>query len=71
MPVKRRIPKHRRNLVVPEWAERLKAGEWPAYGTPECEEFAEWCYFEGEVPGLPMATSPEGRRLWRESSVAR
>jgi hypothetical protein len=70
MPVKRRAAKQRRNLVVPEWAKRLKAGVRPGYGTPECDEFAEWVYFGGEVAGLPLADSPAGQRLWRESSVA-
>jgi hypothetical protein len=70
MPVKRRLPKHRRKFEVPAWAKRLKAGVRPAPGTDDCDAYAEWLYFEGEVPGLPPADSPEGRRLSGESSHA-
>jgi hypothetical protein len=55
-------------MWVPEWARRLKAGVRPVPGTEDCDAFAEWAYFDGEVPGLPAAASPEGRRLWLDSA---
>jgi hypothetical protein len=48
---------------VPTWAERLLAGERPAYGTLEHADYAAWLYFGDTIPGLPAATSPEGRAI--------
>jgi hypothetical protein len=71
VPVKRRMAKGRRNHVVPDWATRLVAGESPAYGTEDCDEFAEWRFFQVDIPGLPPADSPDGERLLREAERCR
>jgi hypothetical protein len=52
---------------TPEWVVRyLATGEEPPEGTPERDEYDRWSLTAGtEVPGLPLANSPEGEKLWR------
>jgi hypothetical protein len=65
MPTNRTRQRRLRLAVqTPAWAERLLEGERPERDTPEDIEFAGWAFFGDQVPGLPLADSPEGFRLW-------
>ena len=66
MATKRRKLAHTRiNEPVPDWAQRLLAGERPVAGTPGFDEYFDWLFCDGRVPGLPDPMSPEGWPLWR------
>jgi hypothetical protein len=63
VPVKRRVPKHRRE-TQPEWAQRLLVGEMPDRDSDCWHGFLGWLYFGESVSGLPDPMSREGRALW-------
>jgi len=66
MPTKRRkSPPRRINQPMPDWVDRLKAGERPLEGSEGHGEFIGWLYLGDEVPGLPDPLSPDGAPLWR------
>jgi hypothetical protein len=66
------MPTNRRRRVrglidrdVPAWAVRLvNDGIAPREGEDGSDEWFGWLYCGDAVPGLPMADSPEGQRLW-------
>jgi hypothetical protein len=67
MPIKRRVPKRRRE-VQPDWAARLLAGERPEQDGPDWGEWVSWYYLRDEVPGLPDPQSAEGRAILARAS---
>jgi hypothetical protein len=56
------------NQPMPPWAQRLvNEGVAPREGEDGCDGWFGWLYCGDAVPGLPMADSPEGQRLWSDA----
>jgi hypothetical protein len=69
MPVKRRVPKRRRE-VQRDWAKRLLAGVRPEQDGSDWPADLDWLYFGEAIPGLPASRSAEGQRCWARARSA-